>query len=115
MTDWRERARARMKELGVTQERLAEYFGMTPAAIQKWLAGDRQPSLDQINLIADVLMVSRTWLTHGIELDCSTCGLAEKPRKIIGELILLEQEGGMKNEHWDAISAIVKAFGYVKY
>lgn len=110
MTNWRERARARMKEIGVSQERLGETFGMGPAAIQKWLAGDRQPSLDQINQIADVLDVTQSWLTHGLDSASTIDGLAEKPHTILRHLIRLEREGRLRPEQWDALAAMVAAF-----
>lgn len=110
MTNWRERARARMKELGVSQERLGEAFGMGPAAIQKWLAGDRQPSLDQINQIADVLNVNRTWLTYGLDSASTLDGLAEKPHIILRHLIRLERDGRLRPEQWDALAAMITAF-----
>lgn len=110
MTNWRERARARMKEIGVSQERLGETFGMGPAAIQKWLAGDRQPSLDQINQIADVLNVTQSWLTHGLDSASTIDGLPEKPHTILRHLIRLEREGRLRPEQWDALAAMVTAF-----
>lgn len=110
MTNWRERARARMKEIGVSQERLGETFGMGPAAIQKWLAGDRQPSLDQINQIADALNVTQSWLTHGLDSASTIDGLAEKPHTILRHLIRLEREGRLRPEQWDALAAMVTAF-----
>lgn len=110
MTNWRERARARMKEIGVSQERLGETFGMGPAAIQKWLAGDRQPSLDQINQIADVLDVTQSWLTHGLDSASTIDGLSEKPHSVLRHLIRLERDGRLRPEHWDALAAMVTAF-----
>lgn len=110
MTNWRERARARMKEIGVSQERLGEAFGMGPAAIQKWLAGDRQPSLDQINQIADVLDVTRTWLTYGLDSASTIDGLSEKPHIILRHLIRLERDGRLRPEQWDALAAMITAF-----
>ena len=110
MTNWRERARARMKELGVSQERLGEAFGMGPAAIQKWLAGDRQPSLDQINQIADELNVTRTWLTYGLDSASTIDGLSEKSHTILRHLIRLERDGRLRPEQWDALGAMVTAF-----
>ena len=41
---WYELARSRMKELGITQEKLAEELGMTQGGIGHWLRGSRHPS-----------------------------------------------------------------------
>lgn len=110
MTNWRERARARMKEIGISQERLGEAFGMTPAAIQKWLAGDRQPSLDQINQIADVLNVTQTWLTYGLDASSTIDGLQDKAHLVLRHLIRLERDGRLRPEQWEALAAMVTAF-----
>lgn len=99
-----------MKEIGVSQERLGECFGMTPAAIQKWLAGDRQPSLDQINQIADALAVTQTWLTHGVDASSSIDGIAPKEHAILHRLIDLARTNRLRPEQWDALSAMVTAF-----
>ena len=110
MTDWRERARVRMRDAGITQERLAQEFGMTPAAIQKWLAGDRQPSLEQINQVAQALNVTPTWLVYGLDSSHTTEGLADGPRRLLGDLIRLEREGKFRPEHWHALEAVILAF-----
>lgn len=99
-----------MKELGISQERLGESFGMGPAAIQKWLAGDRQPSLDQINQIADVLSVTRTWLTYGLDEASTVDGLPPKSEAVLRHLIQLERDGKLRPEQWDALAAMVTAF-----
>ena len=110
MIDWRDRARARMKAAGITQERLAQNFGMSPAAIQKWLAGDRQPTFEQINQIAQALNVSQPWLTYGLDSTSRIDGLPDTPRKVLSDLIRLEREGKLRPEHWDAMAALVVAF-----
>ena len=110
MTNWRERARARMKQLGVSQERLGESFGVGPAAIQKWLAGDRQPSLDQINQIADLLDVTRTWLTYGLDEASTLDGLPQKSEAILRHLVQLERSGKLRPQQWDALAAMIAAF-----
>lgn len=99
-----------MKEAGITQERLAQEFGLTPAAIQKWLAGDRQPSLEQINRIARALNVTQTWMTYGLDSSQTTEGLADEPSRLLGDLIRLEREGKLSPQHWRALEAVVKAF-----
>lgn len=66
MQTWNERAKDRLKELRLTQEWLAEQFDMTPGGMQKWLAGTREPSLADINRIAELLRCSPVWLTHGV-------------------------------------------------
>lgn len=109
MDTWRERAKHRMRELGLSQERLAEQFGMTPAGMQKWLAGARQPSFDDINLIADHLNVTRTWLAYGIEPNDSIDGLNVRTRTVVRKLIQLERAGRLPESLWDAIDSMTNA------
>jgi len=99
-----------MKELGVSQERLGETFGMGPAAIQKWLAGDRQPSLDQINKIAEVLGVTPAWLTHGVDSSSTIDGIESKAHAVLHRLIDLARTDRLRPEQWDALNAMVTAF-----
>lgn len=48
MKKWYELAKARMKERGVTQEKLADELGVTQGAVAHWLSGRREPSLSVI-------------------------------------------------------------------
>ena len=49
MTKWYELAKARMKELKITQDTLAEYLGVTQGAIAHWFSGRREPDIETIN------------------------------------------------------------------
>lgn len=109
METWKERAKSRMKELGITQEALAERFGMTPAAIQKWLAGARQPSLDEINRIANELRVPQVWLTHGILPDYTIDGLGPVAQDALSQLIHLERQSPMPETFWNGLIAMAGA------
>lgn len=109
MDTWRDRAKSRMRELGISQERLAEQFSMTPAGMQKWLAGARQPAFEEINQIADHLGVTRTWLTYGLDPNDSTDGLPGPAKAVVRKLILLERSGRLPESLWDAIGSMVNA------
>lgn len=52
MKKWYELAKARMKETGITQEKLAEHIGVSQGGVAHWLSGRREPSLE---VIAQVL------------------------------------------------------------
>lgn len=52
---WNDLAKARMKEIGITQERLAELLGKTQGAIGHWLNGRREPSIEDIAAIMKIL------------------------------------------------------------
>lgn len=59
MKTWYELAKARMKELKVTQEGLAERVGVTQGAIAHWLGGRREPPLDMIQKVLKELDLPR--------------------------------------------------------
>lgn len=109
METWRDRAKARMKQLGISQERLAEVFDMTTAGMQKWLAGTRQPSLDEINRIADQLKVPHTWLTHGIDATTHIQDLPAQSHTILRKLIERERSNPLPNSFWIAVESMTEA------
>ena len=49
MKKWYELAKARMKELDLTQDDVAEKMGVTQGAVAHWLGGRREPSIDKIS------------------------------------------------------------------
>lgn len=106
MDTWRERARNRMKEVGMTQEQLAERLDMTPGGAQKWLAGTRQPSLEEINRIAAILGVAPAWLTHGITQDDMLDGLSPEARTTLQRFIRAERREASPHSLWEALNAI---------
>ncbi|WP_341304705.1 S24 family peptidase [Pseudomonas sp. TMP25] len=55
MKKWNELAKARMKELGVTQEGLAERLGVTQGAVAHWISGRREPDLSTIGKVLETL------------------------------------------------------------
>lgn len=46
--NWTDLVKSRIKELKITQEKLAEMVGVTPGGMGHWLNKRREPSLDQI-------------------------------------------------------------------
>uniref|UniRef100_A0A1A9ZEC7 HTH cro/C1-type domain-containing protein n=1 Tax=Glossina pallidipes TaxID=7398 RepID=A0A1A9ZEC7_GLOPL len=63
---WSELVRHRMKERGVTRERIANMLGKTPGAVGHWLNGRREPSLTDIASIFQILGLSSVVL-HGTD------------------------------------------------
>ncbi|WP_231972241.1 LexA family protein [Vibrio alginolyticus] len=51
---WYELAKARMKEIRVTQNQLAERIGASQSGIAHWLGGNREPSIE---VIAEILKI----------------------------------------------------------
>lgn len=80
-TEWYELARARMKALGITQEKLAEELGMTQGGIGHWLRGARNPSLAEIGKIFRYLGIENASLNY--DGTFSTQGAL--PEKVIKE------------------------------
>lgn len=48
MKKWTDLAKAKMKDLHMTQEKLAERLGVTQGAVAHWLSGRREPDLETI-------------------------------------------------------------------
>ena len=69
MNTWADRIRSRMKELGLTQEELADKLGITRGAVTHYLAGRRVPPLNKFNEIAKVLKADAAWLQFGTIVD----------------------------------------------
>ena len=55
MKKWYELAKARMKELDITQDQVAEQMGVTQGAVAHWLGGRREPSLEKVSSLLDYL------------------------------------------------------------
>src|SRR5579862_358332 len=65
MTTWTSRVKSRMKDLGMTQEVLANKMGITRGAVTHYLAGRRVPPLRQFQKLAAVLKADPAWLQFG--------------------------------------------------
>jgi transcriptional regulator with XRE-family HTH domain len=71
--EWMTRARARMQASGISQSELATALGCTRGAVGHYLAGRRNPSLEQMESIARALSVDLLWLLRG----STATGIAE--------------------------------------
>lgn len=60
---WNELVKARMKEAGVTQEKLGEMIGKTQGAVAHWLNGKREPAIQDIADMMKALNISEIKLT----------------------------------------------------
>jgi transcriptional regulator with XRE-family HTH domain len=98
-----------MREVGLTQEWLSEQFDMTPAGMQKWLAGTRQPSLEDINRIAQLLRCEPAWLTHGLEEGDLLTGMAGSARGTLRHLVSAERANPLPASFWQAVASMVQA------
>ncbi|AMA46211.1 LexA family protein [Pseudomonas alabamensis] len=55
MEKWIALVKAKMRELDITQEKLAERVGVTQGAVGHWLRRERQPKLDMMNAVLEAL------------------------------------------------------------
>ncbi len=63
---WMDRARSQMQHLSIPQEKLAIDLGCTRGAVGHYLSGRRNPTLEQLNKIAQLLKVNPAWLLYGL-------------------------------------------------
>ncbi len=83
----------------INQETLAEKLGTSQPGLSHWLNNRSQPSLDDINRIADEIGVSRVWLTHGL-------GPGDGPGKILIDLLL---SGALTESDMSPLAATAQA------
>ncbi|WP_034984984.1 helix-turn-helix domain-containing protein [Laribacter hongkongensis] len=62
---WQDRARRRMRELDLTQRELAKRCGVSTAAMSHYMNGRREPTLSQLQLIADELALDPAFMVFG--------------------------------------------------
>ncbi|AIG00900.1 helix-turn-helix domain-containing protein [Pseudomonas sp. NIBR-H-19] len=65
MKKWYELAKARMKELEITQDQVAEQMGVTQGAVAHWLGGRREPSLEKISALLEYLGLASVFRENG--------------------------------------------------
>ena len=97
-----------MREVGETQNTLSEKLDMTQGGLQHWLAGTRQPSLDEITNIADLLSCSPAWLLLGMAEEDQISGLTEVAHTALRRLIGAERAKPLPASFWTAVSAMVQ-------
>ena len=106
MTTWRSRARLAMKTQGISQNQLADLLEMTQGGVQHWLAGSRQPSLEDINRIAAILKVAPAWLTHGLEPDDMLDGIQGLARSTLQRFIRAERTSPLPEAVWKTVQSV---------
>jgi transcriptional regulator with XRE-family HTH domain len=72
---WIDRIRNWLRESGSSQESLARALGCTRGAVGHYLTGRRNPTLAQLENIAQAMGVHPAWLLYGME----DAGVAEAP------------------------------------
>jgi SOS-response transcriptional repressor LexA len=80
---WRDLAKARMKDVGMTQERLAESLGKTQGAIGHWLNGRRDPSIEEIASLMKVIGLKELVLNSDGTVNDSDASNVTNPRPYI--------------------------------
>lgn len=97
-----------MKDIGETQNSLSEKMDMTQGGLQHWLAGSRQPSLDEIIRIAELLTCSPAWLLLDMSDDDQVSGLATQAQATLRRLIRAERAAPLPASFWAAIEAMAQ-------
>lgn len=69
---WPQRIKARLKELGMTQDTLAKQLEVTRGAIAHYLSGRRVPPMKQFQKLAEILKVNPVWLQYGVDISKDT-------------------------------------------
>lgn len=68
MDKWITLVKARMRELKLTQEKLAERLGVTQGAVGHWLRNDREPPLRRMNEVLEALGIGHLKMNASCEL-----------------------------------------------
>lgn len=77
-TAWNELAKARMKQIGLTQDKLAEALGKTQGGVGHWLNGRREPSIEDIASIMKAIGLK--------ELVLSSDGMVDYPDEALANV-----------------------------
>ncbi|CAH3437791.1 hypothetical protein AI2711V1_1740 [Raoultella ornithinolytica] len=64
-----DRITSRRKELGLTQQQLADAIGISGVSVYKWEAGINTPKGHNLFSLAEALRCSPAWLLNGIDSD----------------------------------------------
>ena len=81
MTEFRHRASGRRKELGLTQQEVADQLGIEQSTLSGWEIGRREPeTLQMFEFWAEVLQTHPAWLLYGI--DPGTVGASTTAQRI---------------------------------
>ena len=101
--------KTRRKELGLTQEELAEKVHVTPQAVSQWENGKTNPDIFMIKPLAEVLKLDKAGLISG--------ELREKPSWLIREKLYSEENMYRKLKEFakaEGLSETDRAIDYAK-
>ena len=76
----------RRKELGITQEQLAELLDTTPQAISNYERGTRELKAGMIVAMAQVLRVSADYLLTGMDAADVYAGLSDEKQRLLQDI-----------------------------
>lgn len=110
MTTWRDRARRRLKELGLTQDDLMEPLDVsTRGAVGHYLSGRRKPSIEQAAALARALQMSLDELVFGRGPRRSDADAISSPeaQHVLERLRHIEQSGSSSPTLFDAIEKVL--------
>ena len=102
MSTWYEHAKQAMEARGVSQEQMAEWLGVTQGAVGHWLNGKREPKLETINQLLELLSLPQLTMAALPPAELEAGPALSRPfqrTKIVGTA-QLGPEG-----YWDALAA----------
>lgn len=86
--NWTDLVKARIKEIGITQEKLAELVEVTPGGMGHWLNKRREPNLQQIAKILKAVQLDKLILNSD--------GTLEYPNEVIGNTSSIDIQPSFK-------------------
>ncbi len=95
-----EKLRGHRKNLGLTQEEVADIIGVSAQAISKWEAGECMPDACNLKAISDVYHISLDILLETTETD-NADAVAEKIEQLGDECIWAKQNRAIPHIHRD--------------
>lgn len=102
MDAWYEHAKREMEARGISQEQMAEWLGVTQGAVGHWLNGKREPKLETINQLLQLLSLPQLKMAAFNPAELEAGPHLSRPfqrTKIVGTA-QLGPEG-----YWDALAA----------
>jgi len=88
MNNWTGRLKAKMQELGFTQEDLANKLGVTRSAVAHYVQGTRHPPIKQVIKLASILQVDPAWLQFGKAQETTT--QSHRSKKDVNRIPILD-------------------------
>src|SRR5580658_6951576 len=111
MSNWTGRLKLKMKELGLTQEELANKLGLTRSAVAHYVRGTRHPPLRQVIKLASILKVDPAWLQFGKAQDVMTAS-KQSTKKTTNRIPILDWQQAANYSPDESYDTKLEYFNY---